>query len=111
MSQAMPSDEKPLSPDAERAIAKVRRLMLIASVTTFVAVGAVLMVIGYRVFHAGGSVPTASDISAALPAGSKVISAAIGEGRIAVTLELNGKTEIRLFDLTTLKPAGTLKAP
>jgi hypothetical protein len=40
-----------------------------------------------------------------------VLSTAIGEGRIAVTLELNGKTEIRLFDLATLKPAGTLKTP
>jgi hypothetical protein len=101
----------PLSPDAEHAIVKVRRLMLIVSITTFAAVGAVLVVIGYRVFHAGGSALPAADISAALPAGASVLSTAIGEGRIAVTLELNGKTEIRLFDLATLKPAGTLKAP
>jgi len=107
----MPSGEKSLSPDAERAIARVRRLMLIASVTTFVAVGAVLLVIGYRVFRAGGSAPPVPDMAAALPAGARVISTAIGEGRIAVTLETNGKTEIRLFDLATLKPAGTLKAP
>lgn len=107
----MPSGEKSLSPDAERAITRVRRLMLIASVTTFVAVGAVLLVIGYRVFRAGGRAPPVPDMSAALPAGARVISTAIGEGRIAVTLESNGKTEVRLFDLATLKPAGTLKAP
>jgi hypothetical protein len=107
----MPSGEKSLSPDTERAIAMVRRLMLIASLTTFVAVGAVLLVIGYRFFRAGGSAPSAPDMSAALPTGARVISTAIGEGRIAVTLESNGKTEVRLFDLATLKPAGTLKAP
>jgi hypothetical protein len=46
-----------------------------------------------------------------LPAGAKVISTAIGEGRIAVTVDLNGKTEVLLFDVATLKPAGTIKSP
>ena len=111
MSQAFSDDDKPLNPQAERAIAKVRRLMLIASLTTFLAIGAVLMVIGYRLFHSGGSAPPAADISVALPAGAKVISTAIGEGRLAVTIELDGKSEVRLFDLATLKPAGSIKAP
>jgi hypothetical protein len=109
MAQAF--DEKPLSPEAERAIAKVRWLMLLGSVTTFVAIGAVLMVIGYRVFRAGGSAPPASPADVTLPAGAKVISTAIGEGRIAVTVDLNGKTEVLLFDVATLKPAGTIKSP
>jgi hypothetical protein len=111
MSQALSDDEKPLDPQAERAIAKVRRLMLIASVTTFVAVGAVLAVIGYRVFHAGGSAPSAANIEVDLPTGAKVLSTTIGEGRLVVTIEFNGKTEVRLFDLATLKTAGTIKAP
>jgi hypothetical protein len=107
MSHAM-SDEKP-NPQAERAIAKVRLLMLIASVTTFVAIGAVVFVIGYRVFHSQGSASAAPDVSLALPAGAKVLSTSIGEGRLAVTIEANGMVEIRLFDLTTLRPVGTIK--
>jgi len=104
------SDEKP-NPEAERAVAKVRMFMLIAMVTTFVAIGAVFFVIGYRLFHGQGSAPVKPDVSGVLPAGAKVLSTSIGEGRIAVTVELNGRSEVLLFDLATLKPAGSLKAP
>jgi len=104
------SDEK-LNPEAERAIAKVRRFMLIAMLTTFVAMGAVFFVIGYRVFHGQGSAPPPQDISATLPAGAKVLATSIGEGRLAVTIDLNGKNEVLLFNLSTLKPAGALTAP
>ena len=47
-------DEKPLDPEAARIVAKVRRLMMIASLTTFIAVAVVIGVIGYRVFHQRG---------------------------------------------------------
>ena len=105
------SEEK-LNPEAARAIAKVRMFMLIAMVTTLVAIGAVFFVIGYRVFHGQGSAPPSKpDLSGALPAGAKVLSTSIGEGRIAVTVDLNGKSEVLLFDLATLKPAGSIKAP
>src|ERR1051325_10702529 len=90
MDEAM-SDERPLNPEAERAVAKVRRLMMIASVTTFLAVAAVLVVIGYRVFHLGGSVAEPAgfvDTSAALPAGAKVISTAVSNDHIVMTIEV-----------------------
>jgi len=103
------SDEKVLDPEAERAILKVRRLMLIASVTTFVAIGAVMVVIGYRVFHLGGSAAPAADMAVALPAGARVLSTSIGEGRLAVTVELGGKNEVLLYDLATLKPLGRIQ--
>lgn len=104
-------DEKPLDPEAARIVAKVRRLMMIASLTTFLAVGVVLAVIGYRVFRMEGSAPApaAADVASALPAGARVISTVIGEGRLAVTIEAAGATEIRLFDLATLRPAGRLR--
>ncbi|HEY1309323.1 MAG TPA: hypothetical protein VGF02_00095 [Pseudolabrys sp.] len=110
------SDDKPLSPEAERAIAKVRRLMMIASVTTFLALAAVLGVIGYRVFHLGGSAPSPAafvDVSAALPAGAKVLSTAVGSDHIVVTVEVAGGIEVLTFDPDTLKPLGRLrlKAP
>jgi hypothetical protein len=110
------SDERPLNPEAERAITNVRRLMMIASVTTFLAVAAVLVVIGYRVFHLGGSVPSVNgivDVSAALPAGAKVLSTAVGSDHIVVTVEVAGSVELLTFDPDTLRPLGRLrlKAP
>jgi hypothetical protein len=101
------ADEKPLDPEQERFIAKVRRLMMIASITTFVALGVVLAVIGYRVFTLQGSAPAAGPATAVavgLPAGAKVISSAIGEGRLILTVEVGGGIELLSFDLATLKP-------
>ena len=108
------SDERPS--EAERAIAKVRRLMMIVSVTTFVALAVVLIVIGYRVFHLGGSAPEPAafvDVSAALPAGAKLLSTAVGADHIVVTIEVAGHVELLTFDPDTLKPLGRLqlKAP
>jgi hypothetical protein len=104
------SSEKPLDPEAAAAIARVRKLMLIASVTTLIAVGAVLAVIGYRVFHAQGSAPaTSGTVVADLPTGAKVLSSAAGDGRIVLTVEVDGAIELRTFDLATLKPLGRLR--
>src|SRR6185437_3511815 len=64
-------NEKPLDPQAARIVAKVRWLMMIASLTTFVAVAAVLGVIGYRFFKGGERAPVAPDVSTALPAGAR----------------------------------------
>jgi len=101
------SDERPLNPDAERAIAKVRRLMIIASVTTFLAVAAVLVVIGYRVSRLGESAPPPPPgVTASLPAGAKVLSSAVGDHRIVLTVEVAGAIELYSFDLDTLRPLG-----
>jgi hypothetical protein len=104
------SDQRSLDPEAERAILRVRRLMMIASVTTFLAVAAVLVVIGYRVSHLGGSAPPPpQDMTASLPAGAKVLSSAVGDNRIVLTVEANGAIELYSFDLATLKPLGHLR--
>jgi hypothetical protein len=106
------SDDSPLSPEAERAIAKVRRLMMIAGVTTFLALAAVLGVIGYRVFHLGGSAPQPTsfvDVTASLPAGAKVLSTSVGSDHIVVTVEVAGGVEVLTFDPDTLKPLGRLR--
>ena len=103
------SDQRPLDPEAERAIARVRRLMTIASVTTFLAVAAVLAVIGYRVFHLQGSAPPMPEAATALPAGAKVLSSAVGDNRIVLTVEINGTIELYSFDLNTLKPLGRVR--
>ena len=107
------SDERPLSPEAERAIAKVRRLMMIAIAMTFIAVAIVLGVIGYRVSQVKESAPSFADVTQALPAGAKVLSTAIGADHIVVTIEVNGAIQLLTFDPDTLKPLGRLqlKAP
>lgn len=97
-------NEKPLDPEAARIVTKVRRLMMIASLTTFIAVAAVIAVIGYRVFRGEERAPGAPLVSAALPASAKVLSSAIGEGRLVLTVEINGAVELLSFDLYTLKP-------
>ncbi|HEY0223312.1 MAG TPA: hypothetical protein VGC38_02225 [Pseudolabrys sp.] len=108
----MSDAEKPLDPEAERALRQVRKLMMIASATTFIAVAVVLGVIGYRVFHLEGRAPQSAqsaDVPAALPAGAKVISSAVGDGRIVLTVEIEGRLELRTFDLNTLKALGQLR--
>ena len=111
----MSDDEKPLDSGTARMIAKVRRLMAIAAATTFIAVAAVLCVIGYRVFHLGGSAPPSAfaDVTAALPPGAKVLATSIGSDHIVVTIEVAGGFEVLTFDPDTLKPLGRLrlKAP
>ena len=101
----MTADDKPLDPETARLVAKVRRLMLVASLTTLVAIAAVVGVIGYRIFREARP-ERPPDVAAVLPAGAKVLSSAIGEGRIALMIEVNGATELLTFDLNTLKPLG-----
>ena len=62
-------------------------------------------------FQAGGSAPAApANIAAPLPAGAKVLSSAVGEGHIVLTVEIDGAIELRSFDLNTLKPLGRAAA-
>ncbi|MEI7806723.1 MAG: hypothetical protein WCI56_15540 [Hyphomicrobiales bacterium] len=101
-------DEKPLDPAAERIVAKVRWLMLIGGGTMLIGIAAIFAVIGYRVFKGEGSVASA-DVVAQLPKGARIVSTAVAEDRIAVTIETGGAIEIRTFDAKTLKPAGRLR--
>src|SRR5215813_14139518 len=103
-----PLADKPLDPAAAKIVARVRWLMLISGLTTFVGVAAILGVIGYRMFRAEGSAAPA-DVTALLPKGARIVSTAVGEDRIAVTLDVGGATEIRTFDLKTLRQTGRLR--
>ena len=98
-------------PTKEQAalIARVRKMMLIAGLTTAIAVGAVLIAIGYRLFRGGGSVATTTDVTAVLPKGAKVAQLGVAGDQLVVTLDIGGATEIRTFDARTFKPVGRLK--
>ena len=100
------AEPAPLDPAAARVIAKVRRLMVVSTLFTALTVTAVLGVIGYRVFRSEGSAPTQATLT--LPSGARIVHTAVADDRIVLTLELNGATEIRTYDLKTLKPLGRL---
>jgi hypothetical protein len=89
-------------------VARVRKMMLIAGLTTAIGIGALLVVIGYRLFHAEGSAASLASVTAMLPKGAKILSTGVAGDRLAVTLDVGGVVEIRTFDAKTLKPAGTL---
>jgi hypothetical protein len=96
------------TPEQAALFARVRRLMLIAGLTTALAVAAVLIAIGYRLYHIEGSAD-AADITATLPKGARIVSSGVAGDRLVVTLDIGGATEIRTFDAHTLKAAGRLK--
>ena len=105
----MSDDEKPLDLETARVVAKVRRLMMIASAATFIAVALVLAVISYRVSHVKESALSFPDVTAALPAGAKVLSTAVSSDHIVVTIEVAGTVEVLTFDPDTLKALGRLR--
>jgi hypothetical protein len=95
------------TPEQAALFTRVRRLMLIAGLTTALAIAAVLIAIGYRLFRTEGSAVT-SDTTATLPKGARIISTGVAGDRLVVTLERGGSVEIRTFDARTLQPAGRL---
>ena len=96
------------TPEQAALFARVRRMMLIAGLTTAVAVAAVLIAIGYRLFRSEGRAVT-TDVTAVLPKGARIVSTGTAGDRLLVTLDIGGATEIHAFDAQTLKPAGKLK--
>ena len=98
------------TPEQAALFSRVRRMMLIAGLTTALAVAAVLIAIGYRLFRMEGSGPTTDvDVTAMLPRGARITATAIAGDRLVVTLDIGSSVQIRTFDLHTLRPAGTLK--
>jgi hypothetical protein len=90
-------------------IARARLLMIVSGLTTVIALGAVIGVIGYRVFHASGTIAAPSEAIVALPKGARVISTTVAGDHVVVTLDIGGATEMRVFDLKTLKETGRLR--
>ena len=97
------------TPEQAALFARVRRMMMIAGLTTALAVAAVLIAIGYRLFRAEGSTVSVTDVTAMVPKGSRIVSTGVAGDRLVITLDIAGATEIRTFDAKTLKPAGRLK--
>lgn len=102
--------EVPLDPQQEAMVRKLKRMALFSSVLMIGGFLAVFGVIAYRLSNSPP--PQAAAIPAitnALPKGARVVSTAVSDGRIVVTLERDGVTEMRVFDLSTLQLRGTLR--
>ena len=98
------------TPEQAALFARVRRMMVIAGLTSALAVCIVLIAVGYRLYRSEGSATAAtSDVTATLPKGARIVATGVSGERLVVTLDIGGVTEIRTFDAKTLKPAGKLK--
>jgi hypothetical protein len=98
------------TPEQAALFARVRRMMLIAGLTSALAVAVVLIAVGYRLYRGEGSpAAAATDIIATVPKGARIVSTAVAGERLVLTLDIAGVTEIRTFDARTLKPAGKLR--
>lgn len=81
--------------------------MLLSSLIMIGGFIVVFGVIAYRLSTADQvDAPIEANIS--LPAGARVLSTAISDGQLAVTVELAGNIEVRFYDLATLKPRGRM---
>jgi hypothetical protein len=119
---APPAAGRPLDPDATRTLGNIRRLMLISNLFMVVAIGAVLVVVGYRLFRSEPAPPPPlpppaarpapatipNDMTLTLPRGARIVQTAIAGDRLVITLQIDGATEIRTFDIKTLQPTGRL---
>jgi hypothetical protein len=107
MTQSLDDDEKPLDPAQADIVRRMRRLTLLSSL---IMVGGFLVVFGVIAYRMSTSTGSDAPVEAksALPAGARVVSTAASDGRLVVTVELGGQTEVHLFDLDTLKPRGKI---
>jgi hypothetical protein len=105
------TSEVPLDPQQEAMVRKLKRMAVFSSVLMIGGFLAIFGVIAYRLSNQAPVTQAASipAITNALPKGSRVVSTAVSDGRIVVTLEREGATEVRIFDLSTLQLRGTLR--
>jgi len=96
--------------DTARLVARARAMMVVAALTTVLAIAAVVAVIGYRIIAGAGAGFAAGPVEerVALPKGAHVLSVAGSSGRFAVMMDIGGALEMRVFDVKTLKETGRL---
>jgi hypothetical protein len=104
-----PAVTEPSPEQTAALVQRVRRMMIIAGLTTALGMSAILIVIGYRIYRGEGSASTPTDLTEMLPKGARITSTQVAGDRIVVTIEAGGALEIRTFDARTLKATGRLK--
>jgi hypothetical protein len=93
--------------ETSHLMARARVMMVIAALTTLLAIAAVVTVIGYRMFALGAATPT--DAVMTLPKGARIVSTIATGGRGALLIDVGGVSELRTFDIKTLKETGRLR--
>jgi hypothetical protein len=108
MTQSLDDEEKPLDPAQAEIVRKLKRMSLVSGLIMIGGFLVVFGVIAYRMSTGGGSgsAPAWIDATIPLPAGARVLSTTASDGRLAVTIEIGGITEVRFFDLKTMESRG-----
>jgi hypothetical protein len=94
--------------EASHLVARARVMMVISVLTTLLAIAAVVVVIGYRVYGARGT-PTITDGIVMLPKGAHVISSTVTASAVAVTIDVAGAQEVRIYDRKNMQQIGRLR--
>lgn len=108
MTHSQDDEDKPLDPAQAEIVRKLKRMSMVSGL---IMVGGFLVVFGviaYRMSTGGGSAPNWIDATLPLPAGARVISTTTADGRLVVTIEVGGITEVRFFDLKTMESRGRI---
>jgi hypothetical protein len=108
MTQSLDDEEKPLDPAQAAIVRKLKRMSLVSGLIMIGGFLVVFGVIAYRLSTGGGSggAPAWIDATVPLPAGARVLSTTASDGRLVVTIEVGGITEVRFFDLKTMESRG-----
>ena len=99
-------------PTRPAPLPQVRRFMMIASATTFIAIAVVFGVIGYKVYRSGDSAERRQalpDVTESLPAAPKCCRPRSATTTSWSPSNVGGVIELRTFDPDTLKPLGRLR--
>jgi hypothetical protein len=94
--------------ESEHLVARARVMMVISALTTLLAIAAVVVVIGYRVYGTRGNT-TITDGVVMLPKGARVISSNVTASTIGVTIEVDGVDEVRIYDRKTMQEVSRLR--
>lgn len=107
MTQSNDQDDQPLDPAQEAIVKRLRRLMVFSSLIMIAGFVVVFGVIAFKLFTAPQQ-DSAIEANVSLPVGAKVLSTAVSDGQLVVTLDIGGAVEVRTFDLSTLKQTGRM---
>lgn len=100
--------DKPLDPAAQRLQQKMRRLVLISSLTMVLGLAAVFVAIIYRINRIDETATRDFVASLSVPAGQEVRSATLSDGKIVLLLRAGGSDSLAIFDAQSGEALGSV---
>lgn len=99
--------DEDLTPEQAQLIARVKKLMAIPLLIMVAGFLTVFGVIAYRLyFKTPTSAKAPPERVLILQRGAKVVSTTVNDGKLVVTVENGGTTEVLLFDLPSMQASG-----